>query len=182
MKKNIIVFGLISGLILTALMISSTVMCYRNEDFEGNMVIGYAAMVLAFSLIFVGIKNYRDKFSGGVISFWNAFKIGLYIALIASTMYVVVWLIEYYVFIPDFMDKYVVHVLKMAKEGGATAAELEKEAVRMADFKEMYKNPLLVVLISYVEVFPIGVAISLICAWILRRKPKAGGNVAVAVG
>lgn len=172
MKKNVLVFGLISGLILTALMITSTVMCYRKENFEGNMVLGYAAMLLAFAFIFVGVKNYRDKFNNGLISFGKAFKIGLYISLIASSMYVLVWLVEYYVFIPDFMDKYIPHVMKAAREGGATAAELEKKATQMAEFKEMYRNPVFVVLISYLEVLPIGIAVSLICAWILKRKPK----------
>lgn len=177
MKKNVLVFGLISGLILTTLMIVSTVLCYRNENFEGNMVMGYAAMILAFSLIFVGIKNYRDKYNGGMITFGKAFKIGLFISLIASSMYVVVWLIEYYVFIPDFMDKYIPHVMKAAREGGATPAELEKKAAEMAEFKEMYRNPLAVILISYTEVLPIGVVVSLICAWILRRKQKVAAAV-----
>ncbi|QEH42028.1 DUF4199 domain-containing protein [Chitinophaga sp. XS-30] len=180
MKKNVIVFGLISGLILTVLMVTSTVMCYRNENFEGNMVLGYAAMLLAFSLIFVGIKNYRDKFNGGLITFGKAFRIGMFISLIASSMYVLVWLVEYYVFIPDFMDKYIPHVMNAAREDGATAAELEKKAVQMADFKEMYRNPLFVVLISYFEVLPIGLAVSLICAWILRRNRKDGEVLATA--
>lgn len=180
MKKNVIVFGLISGLILTVLMVTSTVMCYRNENFEGNMVLGYAAMLLAFSLIFVGIKNYRDKFNGGLISFGKAFKVGMFMALIASSMYVLVWLVEYYVFIPDFMDKYIPHVMNAAREDGATAAELEKKAAQMADFKEMYRNPLFVVLISYFEVLPIGLAVSLICAWILRRNRKDGEVLATA--
>jgi hypothetical protein len=107
-----------------------------------------------------------------VITFGKAFKIGLLISLIASSMYVIVWLVEYYAFIPDFMDKYTSHVLKAAREDGATPAELEKKAAEMAEFKEMYRNPLAVILISYTEVLPIGLAVSLICAWILRRKQK----------
>src|SRR5687767_1803822 len=109
MKKNILIFGLISGLIITAMMVGATVSCYNNPDFKGNEVIGYAGMLIAFAFIFVGIKNYRDKYNQGVISFGKAFKIGFYIALIASTLYVLAWLIEYYLFMPDFMDKYTAH-------------------------------------------------------------------------
>src|SRR5688500_7026342 len=110
MKRNVIVFGLISGLIITAFMVYGTLMCYNNADFDMSMAIGYASMIVAFSFIFVGVKNYRDKYNGGVISFGKAFKTGFYISLVASTMYVVVWLIEYYVFIPDFMEKYTAYV------------------------------------------------------------------------
>jgi len=110
MKRNILICGLISGAIVAILMVFTSMACYKNEDFESSMVLGYASMILAFSLVFVGIKNYRDKFNHGEVSFGKAFKIGLYITLIASTMYVVVWLIEYYLFIPDFMDKYTAHV------------------------------------------------------------------------
>src|ERR1017187_9822075 len=70
------------------------------------MLIGYASMLVALSLVFVGIRNYRDKYNNGVISFGKAFKIGIMIVLIASTIYVVAWLIDYFFFIPDFMEKY----------------------------------------------------------------------------
>lgn len=170
MKKNVLIFGSIAGLLLTAMMIFSTVMCYTNPEFEGNDTVGYVSMILIFSLIFVGIKNYRDKYSNGVITFGKAFKTGFLIALVASTMYTVVWLVDYYVFIPDFMDKYTANVLRQAQEKGATAAELTSKAAEMAKFKEMYKNPLLVVVITYLEVLPLGTLIALISAWILRRK------------
>ena len=172
MKRNVIIFGLISGLIITALMLYSISMCYKNENFEGSIIFGYTVMLLAFSLIFVAVKNFRDKYNNGVISFGKAFKIGLYISLIASTIYVLVWLIDYYVFVPDFMDKYSAHVLKESKADGATAVEMEKKASEMAEFKEMYKNPLFVVLFTYSEILPIGIIISLISALILKRKTK----------
>lgn len=172
MKKNVLVFGLISGVIITGMMLYSAGRIYNQAEFKSNDVLGYAAMIVAFSFIFVGIKNFRDRYNNGLISFGKAFKIGLYITLIASTIYVVVWLIDYYLFIPDFIDKYTVCVLKDAKSDGATSLELEKKATEMAKFKDMYKNPLFVILITYSEVFPIGLVVSLISALILKRKPK----------
>ncbi|HKZ36681.1 MAG TPA: DUF4199 domain-containing protein, partial [Chryseolinea sp.] len=106
MKKNVWVFGIITGLIISSFMLYAAMECYTNPDMETNDVVGYAGMIAVFSLIFVGVKNYRDKYNGGVITFGKAFKTGLYITLIASSMYVLVWLIDYYVFIPDFLDKY----------------------------------------------------------------------------
>jgi len=170
MKKNIIVGGLISGLILAAFMVVVTAICYKNEDFESSMVLGYASMILAFSMIFVGIKNYRDRFNNGFVTFGKAFKIGLYITLIASTIYVLVWLIDYYLFIPDFLDKYSAHVLREAKTAGASPVEMQEKVDEMGGYKEMYKNPLLVILLTYTEVLPVGLVVSIISALILKRK------------
>lgn len=171
MKKNVIVFGLIAGFIVSTLMVISMARCNSDPNFEHSMLLGYASMVLAFSFIFVGIKNYRDKYNDGLITFGKAFRIGLYISLIASTIYVVVWLIDFYVFIPDFMDKYVAHMLKEAKENGASATELAKQAKELASNQELYKNPIMVVLFTYMEILPVGILVSLIAALILKRKP-----------
>ncbi|HMF72176.1 MAG TPA: DUF4199 domain-containing protein, partial [Flavitalea sp.] len=85
MKKNVWVFGIISGLVVTAMMLYSAAKISRGDDFEGNEILGYTTMIVAFSFIFVGIKNYRDKYNQGVVSFGKAFKIGLLITLVAST-------------------------------------------------------------------------------------------------
>lgn len=172
MKKNIIVCGLIGGTFLAVFMLASVAACYRNEDFEGNMWLGYASMILAFSLIFVGVKNFRDKFNEGFVSFGQAFKMGLFISLIASSMYVIAWLIDYYVFIPDFMDKYGAHVIREATREGASATEIAQKVSDVNQMKDMYQSPLMVVLITYAEVLPVGLMISLISAFILKRKPE----------
>ena len=145
MKKNVLVFGSMAGLILLIVLVTSTMLCYNKEYFSGNMWLGYGSMLVAFAFIFVGIKNVRDKYNGGYISFGKAFKVGLYIALIASSVYVVTWLVEYYVFIPDFMDKYIAHVLRQAQSGGASQAEINSKASEMASMKEMYKNPIMII-------------------------------------
>ncbi len=173
MKRIVIVFGLIAGLIVTGMMVYSAANCYRNADFKSNEIAGYTAMIVAFAFIFVGVKNFRDKYQHGVISFGKAFRIGLYITLIASTIYVIVWLIEYYLFYPDFMDKYCTHVLNESKAAGLSQPELDKKAKEMANFKEWYKNPLFVVLMTYLEIVPVGLVISLISALVLKRKTAA---------
>ncbi|MEO5996098.1 MAG: DUF4199 domain-containing protein [Chitinophagaceae bacterium] len=170
MKKVVIVCGLIAGFILCAMMVTSTALCYSNDNFEGNMFLGYAVMLLAFSLIFVGVKNYRDKYNNRVISFGKAFQIGLYITLVASTMYVAVWLIEYYLFIPDFMDRYSAHLLKNVTSKASSQVEINKQVSEIAKYKELYKNPLFVVLLTFAEILPIGLIVSLICALLLKRK------------
>lgn len=153
-------------------MICSTARCYSTGDFDSNVVLGYAAMLVAFSFIFVGTRNVRDKHNNGVISFGKAFQTGLLISLIASSIYVTVWLVDYYWFIPDFMEKYTAHVLKETQAKGASKAELKEQIAQMNYYREMYKNPLFVVLLTYLEILPVGLVVSLISALILKRKPK----------
>ena len=172
MKKTVIVFGLIAGLIVSSFMLFSMTRLADNPDMDHSMWIGYTSMIIAFSFVFVGIRNYRDKYNEGTISFGKAFKTGFFISLIASTMYVVVWLIYYYNFAPDFMDKYSSHVIESMKKEGAPAAEIDAQVAEMAMFKEWYKSPVMVVLLTYVEILPVGLIITLISALILKRREK----------
>jgi hypothetical protein len=172
MKKIVVVSGLMAGAIVSAMLIITMVIYKSSGNFENGMIYGYASMLLAFSLIFVGIKNYRDKYNNGSISFGKAFKIGLFITLIASTMYVIVWLIDYYFFIPDFGEKYAAHMLEKLKASGASEIELAKQTKEMASFSDMYKNPFFNALITYSEIIPVGLIVTLISSLILKKKVK----------
>jgi len=173
MKKNIIIYGLIAGIIVSFLMLftmSYLSYCNGNVDYETSMLIGYASMLIAFSLVFVGTRNYRDKYNGGVISFGKAFKIGILIVLIASTMYVIAWLIDYFFFVPDFMEKYSAHMLDKLKASGASQMEIDKQAKQMADMTRMYKNPFFTAIMTYMEILPVGLIVTLISSLILKRN------------
>lgn len=175
MKKNILIYGVISGLIVSSLMLFTMNYmshCEGSVDFDTSMVIGYASMLVAFSLVFVGIRNYRNKYNNGLISFGKAFKIGILIVLIASTFYVVAWLIDFYYFVPDFMDKYSAHMLDKLKASGASQAEIAEKTKEMAEFAVMYKNPLINAAMTYMEILPVGLVVTLISALILKRKEK----------
>jgi hypothetical protein len=78
--------------------------------------------------------------------------------------------VDYYVFIPDFMDKYAAHLLKGVRDSGVSQAVMDKKVAQINGMKEMYKNPLFVVLMTYAEVLPVGLIISLLAALILRRR------------
>jgi amino acid transporter len=167
MKTNVLTYGSIIGVILCINMVLLVNVVYQNPDVKGNELIGYAAMVVMFSLIFFGVRNYRNKQADGFITFGKAFKIGALIALVAATMYVTVWLFYYYLFVPDFIDAYTKRVLQTC-----SPSELEAKAKEMANFKEMYKNPLFVLLITYSEVLPVGLVVALVSALILARKNR----------
>jgi hypothetical protein len=172
MKKIVIVHGLIAGLIVGTIMFVTIGIYHKTGDFENGMLVGYASMLLAFSMIFVAIRNYREKYSNGIISFGKAFKIGLLITLVASTIYVLVWLFEYYVFYPDFAEKYAAQMIEKLKSGGASEAIIAKQTKEMASFSEMYKNPFFNALITYTEILPVGLLVTLIASFILKKKVK----------
>jgi len=131
MKRHVLIFGLVLGTILVAHMVYMINLAFHNPDIKSNDLLGYTFLVLVFSLTFFGIRNFRNKELNGNISLGRAFKTGALIALLCSTMYVGVWLIYYYLFIPDFLDKYTLHVLHEASGNGATASELAAKTKEM---------------------------------------------------
>jgi hypothetical protein len=174
MKKNITTYGIIAGIVVSILMLSTfhyISYCEGNVDYDTSMLIGYASMIIALSLVFVGIRNYRNKYNDGFISFGKAFKIGILMVLIASTLYVVAWLIDFYLFIPDFGEKYAANTLDKLKTGGASAAEIDKKTKEMANFVKMLKNPFFNAMMAYAEILPVGLIVTLISSLILKRKP-----------
>jgi len=173
MKKTVIICGLVAGLIAASVFIGQMLLGNPGQhNFENGMIYGYTLMILAFSFIFVATKITRDKHNGGQISFGKAFRVGLYITLIASTIYVGVWLIDYYVYNPDFAEKYSAHILKNLNAAGASQAEIDEQMAELSQFGEMYKNPLFVILLTYVEIVPVGLLVSVISALALKRKTK----------
>lgn len=170
MKKIVLRYGLLGGLIVGSVIALSTLYGKYTEHTEGSMLLGYGSMILAFSLIFVALKQLRDKHYGGTISFGKAFKAAFLITLVTSTIYVAVWLICYYFFIPNFMEQYAASMLSQAQADGASAAEMVTKKAEMQQYIDMYKNPLFVVLFTYIEILPVGLIVSLIAALIIKRK------------
>lgn len=172
-KKNLIVrYGVISGLISAVWFLIAMVTGYFPSTGSMGMIIGYATMLVAFSMIFIGVKNYRDKQAGGAITFGKAFLTGLLIALIASTVYVLVWEIYYFSgACGDFMNQYMSSMIEEMRQSGMSESRISAEIEEMNKFAEMYRNPLVNVLFTYLEILPLGVIVSLIAAAIFRKKP-----------
>ena len=173
MQRIVLRFGLASGGILVAMTAVMMPLCMRGViDFSHSEIIGYSAMVLSFLLVFAGIKSYRDTVAAGAISFGRAFGIGLLITLITCAMYVIAWEIVYFNFFPDFLDQYTAHVLAKMHASGASEAAIRETTAKMADMAKLYPNPLYNSAITFMEVFPVGLIVTLVSAAILRRKPR----------
>jgi hypothetical protein len=174
MKKIVLTFGFLSGAILAGMMAITLPLSMSGAiRFENMEIIGYTTMVLAFLLVFFGIRSYRENVAGGAVTFGRAVKVGVLITLIACAMYVISWEIIYYNFTPDFVDKYATATLEKMRAKGASEAAIAKTTQEMASFKVLYANPFFNVGMTFMEVFPVGLLMTLISAAILRRRPDA---------
>lgn len=171
MKKIVLTFGLISGLIVSTLMVL-TVPFADEIGFDRAEVIGYTSIVAASLLIFFGIRSYRDNVGSGRVSFGRAFRVGALIALISSVCYTATWEVVYYNFMPDFLEKYQAHHLEKAVARGATRAEIGAIMTKNERDAELYRNPIINVGVTMLESLPIGLVVALISAGVLRRKPE----------
>ena len=169
MKRIVLTFGLISGAVLSVMMLA-TIPFMDRIGLDKGEIIGYTTMVLAFIMVFFGIRSYRDTVLDGTIGFGRAFQVGILITLISCVCYVATWQLVYYKIAPDFVEKYTAHVLENAKASGATEQQLAVQKAQMARFMELYKNPLVNVAITFLEPLPVGLVITFVCAGILRRK------------
>lgn len=173
MRRIVLTFGFISGAVLSAMM-AITMVFHDQIGFDNKgLILGYTTMVLAFLLVFFGIKAYRDNVGGGVVKFGKAFQVGLLIMLVSSACYVATWQVIYYKFMPDFMDKYAAHELEKARKAGASEAQVAAQAKQMADYQQMYKNPLVNIAFTFLEPLPPGLLIVALSAGVLRRKAAA---------
>jgi hypothetical protein len=172
MKKTIVTFGLISG-VISSLMMIATVPFAGKISFDKGLVVGYTGIVLSFLLVFFGIRSYRDNYGNGQISFSKAFAVGISITVISCIFYVVTWEIIYFNFMPDFMEKYGAHMVEKTRASGASAAAVQAQVEQAKKYKEMYDNPLINAAMTFIEPFPVGLAITLISAAVLRKKPGA---------
>jgi hypothetical protein len=130
---------------------------------------GYLVMLVALSLIFVGVKRFRDMECGGVITFRRGFVLGLGMALAAASIYILGWEIFLAVTGRDFMAEYTASTLDAMRADGAPSAAIEARAAEMRDFAASYRNPLVRIPITFIEIFPVGLLVALVSAALLRN-------------
>lgn len=169
MIRTILIYGLICGLIVITGIIGT--IAWNGGAPHSNVYLGYLIMLVALSAILVAVKQYRDQTLGGVIRFWPAFGLGVGIAVVAGLAYVVVW--EGYLALThySFMDSYIAHTLEAKRAEGVSGAEYAKLVAEMDSMSQAYRNPLLRMPMTFAEIFPVGLLVSLVSAALLRN-PK----------
>lgn len=172
MTNIIFLFGTFAGLIVIGAMIAVIVASGGQPELQSHSLwLGYLFMIVALSMIFFGVKRYRDRDLGGVIKFLPAFLMGIAITTVAGVIYVLVW--EAYMAATNnaYIDAYVTWLIEAERAKGVTPEALNATIKEMEDFKVQYADPLFRLPMTFLEIFPVGLVISLISAALLRN-PK----------
>ncbi|HKF50175.1 MAG TPA: DUF4199 domain-containing protein [Terracidiphilus sp.] len=180
MKKTVLTFGLISGLMISVLMGGSMVFAQKMGAGH-SMTLGYTMMVASFLLVYFGIRSYRDNTLAGKISFGRAFACGILIALIACVCYVAMWEILYFNFIPHFMDSYWAAQIARVQAAGLDPATTAARIAVIERSQQLYQNIFVNMAYTFIEPFPVALIITLVSAAILRRKSPVESAAAPAV-
>jgi hypothetical protein len=172
MKKTVLTFGLLSGLVISGMMVALLPLQNRIH----SVLVGYASMLAAFLLIWFGIRSYRDNVAGGSVGFGRAFAVGALIALVSSLCYTATWEVYYFGVGTDFVAKYQAHQMAEAREKGATPAELDAKAAELKKFAAMYENPVINSAMTIMEPLPVGLLVALVSAAVLSRRRRGAGE------
>ena len=85
-------------------------------------------------------------------------------------IYVISWEFIRHNFLPDFIEKYSNYMVEKQRAAGATQEQLNVMVQENQKYMEMYQNPLIRFAFSMMEAFPVGLLITLLSAWILKRE------------
>lgn len=171
MLRKILGYGTIAGLIVGGFLSYTTITSGGDHsDMTGSLLLGYTSMLIGLSLVFIAIKRHRDRDLGGVIKFLPAFGMGLGVSIVAGLLYAASWEIALGVTKIDFAGDYARHMIEAKEKAGASAEELTKAKAEAANFEVQYNNPLFRVPMTFVEIFPVGVLVSLVSAGLLQNS------------
>jgi hypothetical protein len=170
MKKIVLTYGVISGLVMSALLVATIPFMRQSGHGAVGMVVGYTIMLASLLLVYFGVRTYREQHGGGCITFGRAFSVGLLIALICCVFYVLTWEIIFYGFMPDFMDQYGAAMIKQAEASGVTGAALQAKIATVHQQVAMYKKPFWNCVMTFMEPLPVALVMALVSAALLRKK------------
>lgn len=170
MLRKVMQYGTIAGLVVGIPAFLMPVLMDGHPPLAYGLVIGYATMLVALSAVFVAIKRHRDEELGGVIAFWPAVGLGLAISVVAGVFYVLAWEAALAVTHMDFAASYAKTLIAEQQAKGVTGAALAKLTADMERFKIEYASPLYRMPMTFAEIFPVGVLVSVVSAALLRNQ------------
>lgn len=139
MKKIVLTFGLIGGVVISALMLT-TVAFAKQVGYDRSVIVGYTVIVLSFLVVFFGIRSYRDQNPEAPLTFGRAFQVGLLITLVSCACYVATWELVYFKLKPGFTDKYAEYALEQVRKSGASPEKIAATERQIREFKVQYDS------------------------------------------
>ncbi len=170
MKNTALGFGLLAGAVSTVMMFV-TLPFIDPAKLATADVLGYTSILLSALVVFFGVRSFRER-SGGFLTFRRGLLVGLAITLISTLCYMAAFELMYFRIAPDFGERFAACMIEHARAAGGSPEEVAKVAGQARLLKRLYDHPATNAALSFATTFPVGLAVSLISAAILRRRPS----------
>jgi len=169
MKKIVLTFGLISGVIASAMM-AITFPVIESIGYGKAELLGYTSIVLSCLLVFFGIRSYRETVGGGRIGFGRGFGVGISIVAVSCLVYVLSFQVIYFKLMPDFAARFEACMVEHVRAKGGDAQAVAAASKQVQEFKRLWDNPVTNAALTFIEPFPIGLIVALVSAAILKKR------------
>jgi hypothetical protein len=169
MTVTILRNGAIAGLIAGGALLVTMIFFYGRLGDAAGMAVGYLTMLVALSFVLVAVRQEREA-RGGAIGFWPALGIGLAVSAIAGVFYDLAWELTLAITGRDFARDFAEMMIRAARDAGKTGPALDAAMAEARAFEASYRNPLYRMAMTFTEIFPVGVLVSLVSAALLRRS------------
>lgn len=165
--RYFLVFGSLAGLIIVLL--STAAVLSGALGHSSSPVMGYLVMLVGLTMIFVGVKRFRDVECGGVIRFGRALLVGLGIGLAAAIIYAAAF--ELYVAATgfDFVAWFAEIRARELAAAGTDPAAVEREMAALRAFGADYARLSYRLPLHFLEIAPAWLLVALASAAILRN-------------
>lgn len=161
MKNPILKFGVYGGLILVGVNTISWLFLHEHLSYRNSEILGYAAILLATSMIFFGVRSYRGQVAEGAMTFGKAFRVGTLINLVLSG-FMFVYAFLFFALMGDKFQEWA--------QGAMPAEQWAEMEAQMAQLPAWVMTPLFQGALMFVTVFLIGLIVTLISALVLRNR------------
>ncbi len=164
-------WGLITGAVYVIFSLISNILGLQDGASAGmaglSFVLNFVLMIVTFFTIYLGVKEIRDQDQGGYISFGEAFKKGLTIAVIAGVVSGIFTLLYMTVIDPTMSEM----IIQRAEEQLEQSNAPEEQREMTMKFTKYISSPLFLspFILLYIALW--GLFKSLIAAAILKIDP-----------
>lgn len=164
MKTIVLTYGLIAGVVLSAMLLFMLLL----EELIGYKNCGLVAkttMALTLLSVFLGVKTYRAKFGQEQLHFAQAFLPGALITLLAAACYALTWKLIFWNLVPHSSGRMHEIALQEAMLAGASSAEIAKMSSEMPSLLEQwYRDPFFSIPIGMLDPLLLGLVFSIAAA------------------
>jgi len=156
-----------NGLLIALALILYNLLLYVSGMLE-NILMGYLGYFIFIGGLVWGIKSYRDKQLGGIISYGEALGSGTLISLFAAIILAVYIFVFFEYIEPDMMENQMDKVAEDLYEQGISDEQIEMGM----KYSRMFSAPWVLALGTVMSYVFFGFLFSLIISIFLKKKPE----------